>query len=395
MPERILAYLSGAPRVSTRPEAEASGPRSHILGVMHAFQNLGWRVIPFIVGDQLSASWNRPGSLKRMSGNLLTQVAADLVRVWLGFWNALAASKAIRQADFVYERFAAFQALGRPFQKRGIPWVLETNGVFFHEAKNERQSMQLTSLARWLELRAYRDCDLLVCVSQPLRDLVVREAGIPAEKVLVLPNGVDVAFFDPERYAPLKFFSSPVIGYVGSFIRWQGLDLLLQAVAELRAEGLDYSLVLVGDGPARESLEMLTAQLGLTPFVRFCGQVSYPLVPAHIAGFDLGYSGQMAMEVGTMYHSPLKIYEYMAMARPVVASDYDDARAVIEPSKTGYLFEPGNLASLKETLRQAYRERPRWAAYGQAARETILSNHRWECRVQELIRQMERIAGHG
>lgn len=85
---RRLGYLSGAPRVSTRPEAEATGARAHVVGVMNAFRALGWQVRPFIVGDRVPVDWVRPGSRQRMSRSLPRRLAADVARIGLGRRNA-------------------------------------------------------------------------------------------------------------------------------------------------------------------------------------------------------------------------------------------------------------------------------------------------------------------
>jgi len=96
----------------------------------------------------------------------------------------------------MYERFAVLQALGWVFKRDGIPWILETSGLYSDEAKTERNSLVLTGVARRLEVFAYGRCDVLVCVSAALKELVVEKTGVDPEKILVVPNGVDAAFFD-------------------------------------------------------------------------------------------------------------------------------------------------------------------------------------------------------
>jgi glycosyltransferase involved in cell wall biosynthesis len=392
---RRLGYLSGAPRVSTHRDAEASGPRSHILGVVSAFRALGWQVDPFIIGDRM------PSRVARDSERLLTRglawaLLADAGRLGLRAVNSRRAWKQLgHRVDWVYERFAAFQALGQPFRAHGIPWILETQGPFYEEAKTDRNSLVLTRLARRLELAAYRSCDAIVCVSQALKEIIVRDAELEPEKVLVVPNGVDTSVFDPERHPPHRCCEGFTVVYVGSLIGWQGIDLLLTAMRELSDEnGIDINLVIVGDGPMRARWEAMTQRLQLRDQVRFLGRVPHSEVPSLIAGGEIGFAGHSDRRGGQVYHSPLKLYEYLAMGKPVVASMTEDSRAIVREGQTGFLFEPGNPVQLKLALRRAYATRRELNRYGPAARRDVLTRHGWQARVQTIVRGVEDVLGH-
>ena len=392
-PGNKLGYLSAAPRVSTRLDAEAGGPRSHVLGVIRAFEALGWKVERFIVGDRMPKGVAGGGSEKALSGSRARTLAADLARLALGAANAFRARRELSgKVDWVYERYAVLQALGWIFQRDGIPWILETSGLYSEEAKTERNSLVLTGVARKLEGFAYERCDVLVCVSQPLKELVVRKTGIREDKILVVPNGVDAAFFDPTLHEPRRLFEGFTVGFVGSLLAWQGLDRLLHAVSALRAEGLPICVAVVGDGPAREGWEGLAQKLGLSEeAVRFVGRAPLDEVPGYVAGFDVGFSGQQGMKIGAMYHSPLKLYEYLSMGKPIVATAYDDARNLVRDTGAGFLFKPGDTEDLKRALREAYRSRETFEEAGRRAREEVLRRHSWEARLKAMIPKVEEI----
>ncbi|MEL6321350.1 MAG: glycosyltransferase WbuB, partial [Cyanobacteria bacterium J06626_14] len=147
--KRRLGYLSGAPRISTRHDAEISGPRAHILGCLQAKQALGWEVKRFIVGDRLPKSMVTGKSETTMSGGFAKALVLDAARIALGAKYARQAWHELRnQVDWVYERFAPFQALGMPFKRHGMPWILETHAPLFYEAKTERKTTALTGLAQ-------------------------------------------------------------------------------------------------------------------------------------------------------------------------------------------------------------------------------------------------------
>jgi len=387
-----IGYLSGAPRVSTRQDAESGGPRAHILGVISAFRSLGYDLQPFIVGDQVPAEVARRSG-RAISATVMHALAADLGRLSFRVLNSSRAWRHLGgRVDWVYERFSACQALGKKFQEHGVPWILETNGPFYEEAKAERKSMVLTGLARRLELDAYRRCDVLVCVSPTLKDIVCAEADIDRAKVVVVPNGVDTNLFDLQRHTAKRVFKGFTVGFVGGLLAWQGLDVLLHALAELREEqGIAIHLVVVGDGLMSKAWKNLASELKLEDRVTFVGRVNGDEVPSYIAGFDLGYSGQVRLQSGSMYHSPLKIYEYMAMGKPVLASAFDDARRVIREEQTGFLFAPGNKEDLKRSLIAAYHARERLTAMGVAARAEIVAHHSWAARVSFMTEEITAI----
>jgi glycosyltransferase involved in cell wall biosynthesis len=320
-------------------------------------------------------------------------VAADLARVALGRRNARTAYAAWqpggRAPDLVYERYAVFQALGRPFQARGTPWVLETQGLFFHEARHDRKSIALGGLARRLELAAYRDADVVVAVTEVLKGLLIREARVDPAKIVVVPNGVDTQRFVPADEGRVSPRLRPTIGFVGGLLRWQGLDRLLEALAQLRGAGREFDLVIVGDGEERANLTSLATARGLQDRVSFLGRVDGDRVPELIRGFDVGFSGHLPSALGGMYHSPLKIYEYMACGIPVVASDFADARAVVAGKGTGFLFEAGHAEDLVRVLTRVHEQRDQLPAMGRLAREEILARHSWRARVEKMMSEVQ------
>ena len=387
-----MGYLSGAPRISTRPDAEISGPRAHILGCLQAKEALGWETTRFIVGDRLPKSLVTGKSETAMSGGFAKSLALDMARIALGVKYARQAWNELRhQVDWVYERFAPFQALGQPFKRHGMPWVLETHAPLFYEAKTERKTTALSGLAQRLEVQAYRNCDALVCVTDALREIIVHAAEIPAEKVIVVPNGVDTQRFHPDHHIPNRLFSAFTVGFVGRLYAWHALDLLLESIADLRSEGVEIALTVVGDGLMRAEWEAKATTLGIGEAVKFVGQIPWAEVPAYIAGFDVGYTGQVQLQVGKMYHSPLKLYEYMAMAKPIVASAFEDAQRTIEEGETGFLFEPGNKDDLKRALRQAYSAREQLRQMGDRSRQIAIEDHSWIARMSDMTAKVEAI----
>ncbi len=387
-----VGFLAAAPRISTHPDAEMSGPRSRVLGIIKGFQTLDWEVKTFIVGDRVPQKWSAKGSGKVISKGFFRTLIVDLVRLGLGIINSWKSYQELKnKVDFVYEYAATLQCLGWVFQRQGIPWILQAEALLFYEAKAERKALILDGIAKWMEIQAYKQCDVLACVSETLKEILVQNYGIESDKIVLVNNGVDTDFLNPKLYTPRRIFPGFTIGFVGSLYAWSGLNLLLEIIAELRDTGLDISLVVVGDGAMKSTWEKQVKNLGISSNVAFIGRVSRQEVPQYIAGFDIGYSGQVQLQMGKMYLSPMKLYEYMSMAKPVIASAFEDAKRLIDDGKTGFLFQPEDKADLKHVLLSAFEQRERLSQMGHLARTEIVNHHSWTSRVQVLVEGIEQI----
>ena len=383
-----LGFLAAAPRISTRFDAEMSGPRARILGLIKGFEASDWEIKSFIVGDRTPKKWSAKGSGKAISTGFLRTLVVDFVRIGLCIFNSWKSSKELsKQVDWVYEYAATLQCLGWIFQRQGIPWILQVEALLYYEAKAERKALVLDGIARQLELWSYRQCDVIACVSSTLKEILVQEIGITPEKIVLVPNGVDIDFLDPKQHEPKRLFSGFTVGFVGSLYSWAGLNIFLEAMDELRTEGYQMFLVVVGDGEMKQAWSEQAKELGFEEQIKFVGRVPWQEVPEYIAGFDIGYSGQIQLQMGKMYLSPMKLYEYMSMAKPVIASAFEDAKRLIVEGETGFLFQPGDKNTLKQALLKACAAKNKFKEMGEQARREIEANHSWTNRVQVLIEE--------
>ena len=385
---RTVAYLSGAPRVSTRSDAAETGARRHVLGTISGFEQNGWRVDRRILGDRLGGGAAGTRAAGLATGSRARRLLGDVSRIGAG--SVLAAGlRWAPRPDLAYERLALLQGAGRALQRRGVPWVLETNGVLSSEAAADRDTHALVRLGRRREVAAYRDADLVVVVSDALRDEVVALSGIDVDSVVVVPNGVDVAAFPVDPVVP-AFSGRPLtLGFVGVLYPWQGLDLLVEAMALLRDEGVDLRLRVAGDGPGASGLRDLVQHLGLGDRVELCGRVHPDEVPTFLRGIDVGYSGQRPLAASAMYHSPLKLYEYVAACRPFVASAYPDAHRLAGLGGSGYTFVPGDVDDLVGALRRCAADQHRWVDSVLAARRELERTESWGARVRTLLGHLD------
>ena len=298
--------------------------------------------------------------------------------------------------SFIYERYSLWGTAGhRLARKHSIPLVLEVNSPLTYEEEKYRGGSVFPSLSRWAERRTWRRADLLVAVSQALCNHF-EEAGVKARKVEILPNAVDTRLFRPEvddsqlrnRLKPDGRF---VVGFVGSFKAWHGVDFLLEAFKWLRGDDASYHLLLVGDGPMRAKLEEETRWLGLQEAVTLVGSVPHEEVPRYLALMDVAVAPYPALD--DFYFSPLKLYEYMAGGRAVVASRIGQVAEVIADGFTGLLYEPGNEEALLGCIRRLRTDESLRIELGQNARMAC-SKNTWRQNAERVVGWVEPLLQH-
>ena len=194
----------------------------------------------------------------------------------------------------------------------------------------------------------------------------------------------------PRRH-PIKLEGRFVIGFVGTFKRWHGVDFLLSAFQILHQTDPSTHLLLVGDGPLRLQLEEEVRKMGLRGAVTFAGAVAHEEIPPYLAATDAAVAPYPALQ--DFYFSPLKLFEYMASGRAVVASRVGQVAEVVRDGVTGLLFEPGNVADLVGCIRRVRdnpalgRELGRNASAASAERTWTHNAAKVIGRVASLIRQ--------
>jgi glycosyltransferase involved in cell wall biosynthesis len=383
-----IAYACGALKVTTRDDSTSTGPRAHVTGLIGGFRQLGHQVRPMLAGDRVPARLNKAGSAgavmasRSWQGRLIDTARVGLNPV-IGAW----ARAGGRRCDVFYERQATYQTLGA-FRPAGTPWVIESNGPFWYEASTERNSLSYPRLAKQLELLTYRRADLVVAVSEALKTVLVEAADLDPGRVLVVPNAVDHRRFPPR--GPRATSADVTVGFVGHMIGWAGLTNLIDATAVARQRGAPLRLLLVGDGPGRREIEDRATAAGLADVVEFTGHSAWADVPQLLARCDVAFSGQVPMAIGSMYHSPLKLYEYYAAGLPVVATDFPDARELVTGAEAGWLVPPNDVSRLADVLVQVARERSSLPHAGAAARRYVMARHTWTHRADLIIAELRR-----
>lgn len=295
--------------------------------------------------------------------------------------------------DFIYERYTLFAAAGiRLAREFGVPHILEVNAPLAYEQEKTR-GMEMKELAAENERHIFRDADQVIVVSRQLQEFVI-SCGVPPSRIQVLPNSVD-----PQRFAKARGDHSvrarhqlegkQVIGFVGSLKPWHGTETLLAAFRALHTTAPNAHLLIVGDGPGRAQLENYAQMHDLNGAVTFTGNVPYDDIPRYITAMDIAVAPYIPSE--NFYYSPIKIFEYMAMGKPVVGGRIGQVEEVIANGETGVLFEPGNIAALQAALAQLVSDSPLCRRLGENARAWVETERTWDNNARQVVQIAESI----
>lgn len=250
--------------------------------------------------------------------------------------------------DVIYERYNLYLLAGLALKWRlGIPLLLEVNAPLVDE-RMRFGGLGLPRLGRWAEQRVWRGADVVLPVTQVLAGHV-RERGVPADRIVVIPNGINEAHFaqapaTAQAKAALGWEGALVLGFTGFVRDWHGVDRVLRWLASGDAPG-NARLLMVGDGPARADLEALARDLGLQGRVRFTGVVPRHEVPAYVAAFDVALQPAVVP-----YASPLKLFEYLALGKAVVGPRQPNLEEVLTDGRNALLFDPEAPGALEAAL---------------------------------------------
>jgi glycosyltransferase involved in cell wall biosynthesis len=282
----------------------------------------------------------------------------------------LTRATSVFRPDAIYERYNLFFLSGAMLARRyNLPYLVEVNAPLAEE-RTRFGNLRLQRLARWSEAFVWRTADCVLPVTAVLAEYVAA-AGVPRERIVVVPNGIDLDAF-PDVVAPTSGKDELVLGFVGFVRSWHGLDRVVRAIATWQGHPR-LSLVLVGDGPARQELEQLAAELNITDRVRFVGLAERHAIPGLVASFDIALQ-----PAAVPYASPLKVFEYMAAGRPIVAPDQPNLREVLEHNRTALLFSTARSEAMWEAVLRLAGDAALRIRLGAAARAEILSrNFTW------------------
>ena len=305
--------------------------------------------------------------------------------------RATEATAALFRPDILHAHSPALNGLAaiRAGRRLGLPVLYEIR-AFWEDAAVGNGTGSETSAKYWLtrqmENRAVAQADAVAVICEGLRDDLIAR-GFPADKIMVSPNGVDMEMFgtpvpaDPARAAALGLGGKTVLGFIGSFYPYEGLDDLIAAMPLMLARDPDIRLLLVGGGPAETALRAQAEASPAAHAIRFVGRVPHHVVEHYYSLTDILVYPRKAMRL-TETVTPLKPLEAMAQGRLVAASDVGGHRELIADGVTGTLFAPDNPPAMAEALAALIADRAHWDERRVTARRFVAEERNWARNVQ-------------
>lgn len=352
-----------------------------------------------------------PGPLVEEAANLLFHRTAGspsgppLVREWReigALADAIVALAGRWRPDVLHAHSPALCGMAalEAGRRLGIPVVYEIR-AFWEDAAVENHKLRAGSLryrlGRMLENRVVTGVDAVMTICNGLRDDLVAR-GVSPSKIGVMPNGVDLSLFgdtlerDEDLARQLGIGSGPVIGFIGSFYDYEGIDILIGAMPRLAARHAGARLLLVGGGPMEQALRAQADASGAAAEIRFTGRVAHDEVRRYYSLCDIMAFPRRASRL-TELVTPLKPLEAMAQGKLVAASDVGGHRELIDHGRTGILFPPDNVEGCASAIVELIAGRERWVRMRKAARTHVVKHHDWARNVRNYQAVYQEVLG--
>ena len=322
--------------------------------------------------------WGVIRELRARAESVIEEHQPDLVHAHSPALNGLAAISAAR-------RFA-------------LPVVYECRAFWEDAAVDHGTSREWGlryRITRAMESRVFGKADAVFTICEGLRSDIIQR-GIDAQKVTVIPNAVDIEQFgytsvvDGTLRDELGLGTGPLLGFIGSFYAYEGLDVLVDALPLLREHVPDLRVLLIGGGHEFESLKAQAVKIGVDDMLTFTGRVPHNEVQRYYSLVDALVYPRKSMRL-TELVTPLKPLEAMAQGKLVIASDVGGHRELIEDGRNGYLFEADSPLALANCVRTALGSRAQWDNVRQRARKYVEEERCWPVSVKNYVPIYERL----
>ncbi len=279
----------------------------------------------------------------------------------------------------------------------GYRVVLEVNELAFGPGRRHDASGLRSRLVDLVKVPAARlslgRAHALVVVSDGLRDQIVEHYGVPAERITVIPNGVDTELFHPREDAADTADLDPALRYlvfVGFFDGSVDFATMTRAFARAAAAHDDARLLVIGDGPRRPELERLVAELGLGERVTLVGPVAdRRRVRALLAASHIGLAPLVAVQARNAIRSPLKIGEYLACGLPVIATAYPGGRGTVERTGGGIAVPAEDVDAMADAMLLLLDDPDRRERLGRLGRQEVVARYSWRSVAERTVPLLE------
>lgn len=359
----------------------------HIAEIVKCFRRLGHEVrVVSLIGESTNVR-SKPQQRWTNIAKAMPGFVYELGEMAYNIRGYSMLSQAIKdfQPDFLYDRYISYNySAVAAARHHGIPVVVEVNSPYSYQKKTFDERLYFKNLIGWFERKICNDANRVIVVSTPLKDILM-DLGVRESQITVMPNGADPDVFHPSISGDTVrkqwgLEGKVVVGFTGILRPWHGLDLLIEAFGKLVLRMPHAHLVIIGDGPIRPDLENLIEARGLTGHVTITGRQPHDQIRSFVAATDVCVSPR-----ATAYASPMKVLEYMAMGKAVLAPDMGNIRDIFVPRVEGMVFEPENVDSLATELEMLMQDASLRHYLGHMARKKIEAERTWMHNAQAVI----------
>ncbi len=392
-----IIYYSPHPHLNLM---SPTGFGTHMREMITAFRNMECEVKTIIMGgeenppkealDQRSTGMKE--LLKRLVSKKIWRTLKDIDLIRFDYSKASRRlEKAIQtfQPDCIYERCNYLQLSGiRMANKYGLTHIMEINSPYVDEniSLSEGRSY-FDRYARRVEGKQALETDIALATVGPLKEYFCKRYGVKSDTFIITHDAFnkDNIKLNAENQQDIineyGLKDKVVIGFIGSIFKWHGLDKLIKALDELGRP--DVKLLIVGYGEYMTHLIELTKTLNREEDVIFTGRVPKEEVFDYINVMDI-----CAAPAAAWYQSPVKIFEYGAMGKPIIGPDTDAVREVMESGKDGILVKP-TIEGVRQGVQMVLGNREKAAEMGRRFQQKVLNDYTWDRNAQKVLRAIQ------
>jgi glycosyltransferase involved in cell wall biosynthesis len=388
-------------------ELIAGGSVSHTVGVLNGFIKLGYEVVCASSTMQSVLKTVPLKQLVLLENPRWLQVARWKLNCFFSnFFFTMRMLPLFKkyQFSFIYQRYSLLNCIGVLLSKiKNVPLILEYNGSEAWVDKHWVRSkwFKFTWLIALIERINIRYASMIVVVSQVLKDELIGR-GVSSQKILVNPNGVDADLYDPAKLVheratvrkQLGIEDKFVFGFVGTFSYWHGIDVIEQMIIELCKKTRHAHFLLIGDGPLRATLIHNIQRSGLNYAVTFAGMLAQQEARAYLAACDAFLCPTQPNPDGSRFFgSPTKMFEYMSMGKPIIASDLEQLGELLYPAVrgdsdvtgVGFLIAPEDVKGfVQAAFKLIAMDETIYTVIGKNARLKVEEKYTWLKHVQKI-----------
>ena len=314
----------------------------------------------------------------------------------LFFYNKIKRFFESNKFDLIYQRYSDYDWVGLKLARAfRIPLFLEFNSSAYWNSIHNWDRRTFNNLLRYSERILAKSANKLFVVSDVMRKNLIKEYEVDDRKVISNPNGVDVNRFSPANVdrehvkklkSELAINNKKVVGFVGTFGPWHGIDVIVNSMKKLIPQRKDVVFLLIGDGELWDFVKQNMEKYKLQSNVILVGKVNHYSMPSYLSICNVLLNPTVRNSDGSdFFGSPTKLFEYMAMEKPVISSKVGQLKSIIEHKSNGFLINEGDYNMLNKYIVELV-DNPEMATHvGAKARKTVINEYTWELNAGRII----------